>query len=84
MSTNMNQQHAQIFEMTMDILLFVTFRTKKTYVQDVVDQVVEHTQKRTVQRYLKSLESLGYVVGDRKTPQGFTPTLKAKQLLGNN
>lgn len=82
MSTAMNQQQAFIFETSLEILLFITYRTKKTYVQDVLDNVVDGVQIRVVQRYLKSLESLGYIEGDRKCPQGFVPTIKAKQLFG--
>jgi len=73
-----------MFEMTLEIVLFITFRTKKTYVQDVLDDVVSGATGRTVQRYLSSLEKLGYIQGDDKCPQGFLPTEKAKQLFGAN
>jgi len=71
-----------MFEMTLEIVLFITFRTKKTYVQDVLDDVVSGATGRTVQRYLSSLEKLGFIEGDGKCPQGFLPTEKAKQLFG--
>jgi len=73
-----------MFEMTLEIVLFITFRTKKTYVQDVLDDVVSGATGRTVQRYLSSLEKLGFIEGDGKCPQGFLPTKKAKQLFGAN
>jgi len=73
-----------MFEMTLEIVLFITFRTKKTYVQDVLDDVVSGATGRTVQRYLSSLEKLGFIEGDGKCPQGFLPTEKAKQLFGAN
>lgn len=81
---NISQSHGHMFETTMDILLFITFRGKATYVQDVLDNVVTNTSYRTVQRYVNSLEKLGYVLGDgkRNSPQGFLPTDKAKQLFG--
>jgi len=73
-----------MFEVTLEIVLFITFRTKKTYVQDVLDDVVSGATGRTVQRYLSSLEKLGFIEGDGKCPQGFLPTEKAKQLFGAN
>jgi DNA-binding IclR family transcriptional regulator len=82
MSTS--QSHGHMFETTLEILLFITFRREKTYVQDVLDHVVTGASYRTVQRYMKSLENLGYVESDCKknSPQSFIPTLKAKQLFG--
>lgn len=79
---NTTQSHSYMFEMTLEIVLFITFRTKKTYVQDVLDDVVSGVSERTVHRYLTSLERLGYIRGDSKRPQGFLPTEKAKQLFG--
>lgn len=79
---NTTQSHSYMFEMTLEIVLFITFRTKKTYVQDVLDDVVSGATGRTVQRYLSSLEKLGFIEGDGKCPQGFLPTEKAKQLFG--
>ena len=79
---SITQSHSYMFEMTLEIVLFITFRTKKTYVQDVLDDVVSGATGRTVQRYLSSLEKLGYIQGDDKCPQGFLPTEKAKQLFG--
>ena len=79
---SITQSHSYMFEMTLEIVLFITFRTKKTYVQDVLDDVVSGATGRTVQRYLSSLEKLGYIQGDGKCPQGFLPTEKAKQLFG--
>lgn len=79
---NTTQSHSYMFEMTLEIVLFITFRTKKTYVQDVLDDVVSGVSERTVHRYLASLERLGYIRGDSKCPQGFLPTEKAKQLFG--
>lgn len=38
--------------------------------------------KRSAQRYLKSLEQLGYVQSDGCVHKGFTPTEKAKQTFG--
>lgn len=81
---SITQSHSYMFEMTLEIVLFITFRTKKTYVQDVLDDVVSGATGRTVQRYLSSLEKLGYIQGDGKCPQGFLPTEKAKQLFGAN
>lgn len=78
---SISQSHGYMFEMTMDIVLYVTFREKKTYVQDVLDDVVTGVSKRTVQKYLASLEKIGYIVGDRKFPQGFLPTEKSKELF---
>jgi len=43
--------------------------------------VVSDVSKRTLQKYLASLEKLGYITGDKKYPQGFLPTEKAKQLF---
>ena len=71
-----------MFEQTLEIMLFITFRTNKTYVIDVLEQVVSGVSERTVCRYLSSLEDLGYVAGDKKSPQGFLPTEKSKQLFG--
>ena len=71
---SITQSHGHMFEMTLEIVLFITFRTKKTYVQDVLDDVVSGVTGRTVQRYLSSLEKLGYIIGDKKNPQGFIPT----------
>lgn len=79
---SISKSHSHMFEQTIEIMLFITFRTKKTYVIDVLDQVVSGVSERAVQRYLASLEQLGYVIGDRETPQGFIPTEKAKQLFG--
>ncbi len=81
---NTTQSHSYMFEMTLEIVLFITFRTKKTYVQDVLDDVASGATGRTVQRYLSSLEKLGFIEGDGKCPQGFLPTEKAKQLFGAN
>ena len=81
---SVSQSHGHIFEMTVEIILFITFRTKQTYVQDIMDDVVTGVDKRTVQRYMRSLEKLEYVKGDSCCPQGFVPTDKAKQLFGVN
>lgn len=53
---SISQSHGFMFEMTMDVLLYITFKPNKTYVQDIMDNVVSGSTKRTVQRYLKSLE----------------------------
>lgn len=79
---SISQSHGHMFELTIEIVLFITFRRQKTYVQDVLDDVVSDVSKRTVCRYLSSLEDLGYVTGDKKSPQGFLPTEKSKQLFG--
>ena len=79
---SISQSHGYMFEMTIDVILYITFREKKTYVQDVMDDVVSSVSKRTVQKYMASLEKLGYIEGDRKCPQGFLPTDKAKQIFG--
>ncbi|WP_312086975.1 hypothetical protein [Acinetobacter variabilis] len=79
---SISQSHSHMFELTIEIILFITFRRKKTYVQDVLDDVVSDVSKRTVQKYLASLEKLGYIIGDKKYPQGFIPTEKARQLFG--
>lgn len=79
---SITQSHGHMFEMTLEIVLFITFRRQKTYVQDVLDDVVSDVSKRTVQKYLASLEKLGYITGDKKYPQGFLPTEKSKQLFG--
>lgn len=81
---NTTQSHSYMFEMTLEIVLFITFRTKKTYVQDVLDDVVSGATGRTVQRYLSSLEKQGYLIGDNEIPRGFRPSDKAKQLFGAN
>lgn len=76
-----SKSHSHMFEQTLEIMLFITFRTNKTYVIDVLEQVVSGVSERTVCRYLSSLEKLGYITGDKKYPQGFLPTEKAKQLF---
>ena len=78
---SISQSHGHMFELTIEIVLFITFRRQKTYVQDVLDDVVSDVSKRTVQKYPASLEKLGYITGDKKYPQGFLPTEKAKQLF---
>ncbi len=78
---SISQSHGHMFELTIEIMLFITFRTKKTYVVDVLEDVVSGVSERTVHRYLASLEKLGYITGDKKYPQGFLPTEKAKQLF---
>lgn len=78
---SISQSHGHMFELAIEIVLFITFRRQKTYVQDVLDDVVSDVSKRTVQKYLASLEKLGYITGDKKYPQGFLPTEKAKQLF---
>lgn len=79
---SITQSHGHMFELTIEIVLFITFRRQKTYVQDVLDDVVSDVSKRTVQKYLASLEKLGFIQGDGKCPQGFLPTEKSKQLFG--
>lgn len=79
---SISQSHEYMFEMTIDVVLYITFREKKTYVQDVLDDVVTGVSKRTVQKYLASLEKIGYIVGDKKQPQGFLPTEKSRELFG--
>ena len=79
---SISQSHGHMFELTIEIVLFITFRTNKTYVIDVLEQVVSGVSERTVCRYLSSLEDLGYITGDKKYPQGFLPTEKSKQLFG--
>lgn len=79
---SISQSHGYMFEMTVDVVLYITFREKKTYVQDVLDDVVTGVSKRTVQKYLASLEKIGYIAGDKKQPQGFLPTEKSKQIFG--
>ena len=79
---SISQSHGFMFEMTTDVLLYITFKPNKTYVQDIMDNVVSGSTKRTVQRYLKSLEKIGYIKGDECCPQGFTATVKSKQLFG--
>ncbi|EZQ12088.1 hypothetical protein [Acinetobacter sp. Ver3] len=76
------QSHGYMFEITIEILLFITCRTSKTYVQDIMDEVVSGVSARTVQRYLNSLQKHGYIQGDNQLPQGFVPTLKSKQTFG--
>ena len=79
---SITQSHGVMFEITVEILLFIVFRKEKTYAQDLIDHVVSGVSKRTVQRYLKSLEQLGYVQSDGCVHKGFTPTEKAKQTFG--
>lgn len=79
---SITQSHSYMFELTLEIVLFITFRTKKTYVLEILEEVVSGVSERTVHRYLASLERLGYIRGDGKCPQGFLPTEKAKQLFG--
>lgn len=84
MSVSISKTHSQVFEKTIEIILFITFRTKKTYVLEILEEVVSGVSERTVHRYLASLEQLGFIEGDDKCPQGFLPTEKAKQLFGAN
>lgn len=79
---SITQSHGYMFELTIEILLFITCRPNKTYVRDIMENVVTEVSPRTVQRYLNSLQKHGYVQGDCKQPQGFVPTLKAKQTFG--
>ena len=81
---SISQSHGFMFELTIDVLLYITFKPNKTYVQDIMDNVVSGSTKRTVQRYLQSLEKIGYIAGDECCPQGFVATEKSKQLFGKN
>lgn len=38
---------------------------------------------RSLQRYMKGLEGWGLARGDKETPQGFSLTLQAKQLIND-
>lgn len=69
----------QIIESNIALLKAAATRTSRISTQDCADITGLH--RRSAQRYLADLESLGYLVGDGCCPIGYRATDKTKQLF---
>ena len=70
----------KVIENNIALLKAAATRTSRISTQDCADIIGLH--KRSAQRYLADLESLGYLVGDGCCPIGYKATDKTKQLFG--
>lgn len=74
-----NKSMGCMFDRMISMIVVTVNSNRRMAVADFVD--VLGLSKRSAQRYVKTLQEMGYLAGDGCVPQGFKATEKTKQLF---